>query len=307
MRWFVEKQEGTSVRVRAFAIQGLWKMTLLLVVAVAAIVTLAQDAPSVDAVSGTSIILSKSNTTATPVQLPIILYPGGPSLTLYVWAKDVKDPQGAGRWQIEFNFEANLVSVSGVTPYVTWLQSTGRTADSCPPRLAGYVIQDPLTGYGNAQVSCITLDGPPPPFGPNCANFNCTGILASFTVTPRVVTPPQTARLNFQLDDSNPIFTYLTQLADTGVVSSGTVTEPQEIPATVPNASVLLAKCADMDGNGQVTVPGDILGVILRYNWTTATPGWDPKYDLNNDGRIDVPNDILGAIFQYNLYCTQTP
>lgn len=61
--------------------------------------------------------------------------------------------------------------------------------------------------------------------------------------------------------------------------------------------------CHDLDRNGQVTVPGDILTAILAYNKPAGEPGYHPDADVNKDGAIDVPNDILQIILQYNQYC----
>jgi hypothetical protein len=76
----------------------------------------------------------------------------------------------------------------------------------------------------------------------------------------------------------------------------------------------------DVNGDGRIEVPFDILQVILAYNQGPLDqggpgPNYSPAKDrgqavgpaawnrLGPDGHIDVPNDILGVILQYNHDC----
>jgi len=76
------------------------------------------------------------------------------------------------------------------------------------------------------------------------------------------------------------------------------------------SSTIVFLGCADNspppNGDGIVDLPNDILGVILRFQMSSADPSWDPAFDLNNDGIIDLPNDILGTILQFLLPCNQS-
>ena len=290
-------------------IRNVSRVSLLLVAVAVTVVALGHDARPVTGATGTRIVISESSTSPIPVSTPFILYPNGPSVDLYVWAENIKDPFGPhrlGGFDIYFTYDNSLMSITALSPDTTFLTSTGRQASCIPPFWASsppYVqaIPNDPDGRWEGTVGCHTLDGATP-FGPVG-----TGLIGSLTLTPNpAVVPPDNSTLNFAVPiASNPLFTYLTVLIDTGGVSGETVTPPAEIAATVPTVSVLMIRCADFDGDGQVAVPGDILPLILRYAMTSSHPDWDDIYDLNGDGTIDVVNDILGAIFQYLNFCTQ--
>ena len=280
------------------------KVALLVVAAAVLTLMLGQDARPTEAAATTRFALSSSGESFQELSR-VILFPNGPSTTVYVWAVNVKDDLGVGAFQVQFKYNSSLISASNLNSNVTWLQLTTRTAqDPCLPTFSNRIVEDPVTGEGSGQVGCHTMDGGAPPLGPKCPTY-CSGAVASFTVTPLPVTPPRNTTLNFAVPSGNPLYPYYTWLLDTGMISGGTVYEPELISSTLPSVPVLIMRCADFDGSGRVDAPNDILKVMFAYQNRSSDPDWDPRHDLNGDGRIDAPNDILGAKLQYRMYCTQ--
>jgi hypothetical protein len=62
---------------------------------------------------------------------------------------------------------------------------------------------------------------------------------------------------------------------------------------------VLIAPCADFDGDGTVRI-ADVLYIIQRYRTGDLTA------DLDGDGLVRI-SDVLVAIAQYRLDCPETP
>lgn len=230
--------------------------------------------------------ISVINKTYPTQGLPFIGYRNGPDVILQIKVNNVTDPDGLAGFSIKFRYHKLIVSVAdtnndniadqdAVQPD-SFLTSSGKQS-ACSDAFLDPDQTDP--NYIWLTYSCVTLG-----LTPSAALG--TGALATIKFKPKAILGgTSTGSWETELVDN-------TQSANL-------------IPHIGTYASILITKCADMDGNGQVTVPGDILGVILRYNWNTSNPSWDPKYDLNDDGRIDVPYDILGAIYQYQMFCTR--
>ncbi len=284
------------------------KVSLLVGAVAVAVLLLAQDGRPVTATSHTRIVVTTSNTLPLVELTRLTLYPNDPPVTLYVWAVDVAHNPGVGAFQLQFEYDASVISVGAllVAPDPNWLESTGRQIFQCAPSIPDRVVVNPLTGIGQGKVGCTTLP-PPPPVGPQG-----TGLLASFTLTPLPVLPPVTTRLNFAIPcGPNDLCTNRTYLVSTQLLPDGNL---QLLPVAVPNFPVSYLSCADVGpdhgdgtyGDGMIDVPNDILQFILRYLMTSNDPGWQPRYDLDGNGSIDVPNDILSAILQYLNECWQT-
>ena len=282
----------------------------LLVVAVAVTITLVgRDARPAAGATGTSIIINTSSTSPIPLSTPILMYANGPSVDLYVWATNIKDPFGPNRlggFDVYFTYDNALVSVTALNSDIAFLEATGRQASCVPPFWASFppyvrAIPDDPDGLWEGTVGCHTLDGATP-FGPAG-----TGLIASLTVTPNpAVVPPLSTLLDFAVPNaSNPLFTYLTVLIDTGGVSGGTVNPPAEIAATVTATKISMVRCADFDASGTVDLFNDIVGVIQHFGTNEGGAGWDPIYDLDESGNIDLFNDIVGTIVQFGMACTQ--
>lgn len=265
------------------------KVWLLVSAVLMATVGLAQDARPADA-AGPQIIISRSSTSPDPIT-SLVLNPGGPSLDLYVWAKDVKGPLGAGAFQIGLSYNSWLISVNSIAKDSVWLGSTGRTVWCSPVELHPHTD----TGAGNGYVGCNTPTPPPTgSYGPSCSNNHCDGLLGRVTVQPGIV--PIATALNF---------TAKTYLMDTGW-GAVPVQEP-EVIATGFSLPVGIVKCGDHSGDGYVNLFDDILSVIMHYQERPGDPGWDPKYDLDKSGNVDLFGDILGTVIQYQKSCYQTP
>ena len=62
----------------------------------------------------------------------------------------------------------------------------------------------------------------------------------------------------------------------------------------------LSSTCYDVNGDGLVDLPNDILGVIQRFNAKWGDDNYALVYDVTGGGVIDLPNDILGTIIAFN-------
>ena len=198
---------------------------------------------------------------------------------LYVWAKHVDNATGASAFTVKATYDASLVHVDNITYSTTWLASTGRSV-YCP---LPDITENPVTGDGEAVVSCNTLL-PPPPYGPNCPS-HCDGLLAVLAFESTGTDIGSTV-LNFSPS----------VIADTPP-GGGTAVA---IPATVRSVNVVVALCADFTGpgglpDGTIRV-NDILYVVNQY--------FTPVGDLDGDGTTRV-SDILIAVNQYFATCTQ--
>ncbi len=283
------------------------RVSLLVVAVAVTVVALGHDARPATGATGTAIIISLSSTSPIPAPA-LLIYPNGPSVDLYVWAVDIKDPFGPhrlGGFNVYFTYDNALVSITALDSDIAFLQSTGRTASCIPPFWASVppfvrAIPDDPEGLWEGTVGCHTIDGATP-FGPQG-----TGLIASLTVTPNpAVVPPVITILDIAVPNTNPLFTYLTVLVDPGSVSGDTVIPPAEIPATVTATVISLVRCADFSGDGVVSLFDDIVGVIQHFGTREGEPAWDPIYDLDGSGNIDLFNDIVGTIVQFGMQCTQ--
>ena len=181
------------------------------------------------------------------------------------WAKDINNSTGASAFQVHFTYPANMLQVSAVTAETAWLGSTGRSVACNPTTLSP----------GDVTVVCTTLSAVPP-FG-----ALGSGLLVSIALESRNLVGP--ALINFS--DSKVLDTPI-QPAD-----------PSPIPVTVRSLNAYIAPCADMTGDGRVTV-ADILYVVSKFGTS------DPMADLNGDGIVTV-QDILIAVGEFGLLCTR--
>lgn len=222
-------------------------------------------------------IVSLSNTEPTPAPVTLSLYPGGPPLTLYVWAKDAHDPTGVAAFNIGFEYASNFVSVTSVQLDTAWLASTGRLV-MCPPTR---IDPSPETGVGRVIAGCSTVMGP--------AGVQGTGLLGSVTLQagaasgfPILAFPPQTFLVNRG-----------TRL--------GTIVPPVIIPSTAPVFQLVIARCADYNSDGFVAVT-DVLNSARRFGARPGSPNWNAIFDLNVNNMVDV-NDTLLSGRQFGRHC----
>lgn len=259
----------------AGTIRKVGKIWLFAAALVAATFALAQDSRPASA-SETEILVSRSN--VIPVaETVLVLFPDSAPMDLYVWATDVDDPQGVGGYNVEFEYVSWLLSVNSLAADSTWLASTGRSVWCTDP------IIDPGSGIGHGDLSCNTFS-PPPPFGPQGR-----GLLATLTVQAGSVP----ARTTLDFEDG-------TFLVNTGLASNPPV-PPAVIPATVPSVTIIIARCADYDGNGMVTL-NDIFAVAYQFGMRSTYPDWDPIYDMDENGVITL-DDIFITAFQFGRRC----
>jgi hypothetical protein len=188
------------------------------------------------------------------------------TICVRVWAQGINNSTGASAYQIHFTYPANMLTVSNATIIgeTTWLGSTGRSATCIYP----------TSVPGDITVVCTT-PGAVPPFG-----ALGDGLLASIAFESRGVVGP--ALINFS--DSYAL--------DTPISGYPTV-----IPATVRSLNTFIGPCADLTGDGRVTV-ADILAVVSKFGTHDAVA------DLNGDGVVTV-NDILIAVGEFGLLCTR--
>jgi hypothetical protein len=233
-----------------------------------------------------------------PIQAPaIIVNPDGLPRDVYIWASNVKESTGVSGFNIALQFDESLVSLAPAAGDVdgigdkTWLQSSSRQ---------GSCLRDVFPEPGRLIGLCSTFT-PPPPLGPTG-----TGLIGKFVVTPGSVM------------SSSPLQFVVPQVCPpscAGILGTYLLDTPldpddfQHIPLTLLSSSIVFLGCADNspppNGDGVIDLPNDILGVILRFQMTSADPNWSPLFDINSDGLIDLPNDILGTILQFQLPCVQ--
>jgi hypothetical protein len=323
------------MRALAGSIRRVAKVSLLASVLVLAALALAQDSRPAGAVN-TEIFFTVSPSSPSPPTNVILLRnePGMPEpneLKLYVWARKIVDPYGLGGFQVDITYDSLLMSVDDIdwdksfdvdgdgTVDDNFLETTGR---GDPPLQGGIVCSDPFvevdptTAIGRAHVSCNTLAAPPP-FGPQG-----DGPLATLTLK------AGSQRTGAPLLPPHPT---LTLTDGTFLINPGAIpkdndgdTEPDEppevIPSTLRSLQITIANCADFptatypNGDGQVTLFGDIMGVAFRFGMTDDHPDWyldkQPSgspgpwvYDLNKDGYITLFGDIMGTAMQFGRWC----
>lgn len=221
---------------------------------------------------------------ANPTRL--INYRNGSPMDVDLIVSDITDSDGLAAFTMKLSYDPQIVFIAdsdndGIAdPQAVrtwnWLGMWGKQ-QVCSN---GYIGPDETNPAKNQlTLTCLTLGTTRAPTG--------TGMLATIKFTPRDNLGATSLTLSS------------TELADN-------TQDANLIPHTTAGALISIMRCADFDGDGVVTVPGDILPVILHYNTAPSSPNWDPKYDLNGDGMIDVINDIMPAIMQYLMACQRT-
>ena len=274
------------------------KIGILAAAVVVATFGLAQR-PSAESASGTQIIFSYSS--VSPIPAPaIILTPGGSARNIYIWATGVKNTTGVSGFNLAIQYDASTLSAtppfSGDRDGIgdkTWLQSSGRQ---------GACLPDLFPEPGQIIGQCSTI-APPPPLGPTG-----NGLLGQVLLIPNseMGAASQLVLVEPEVCPPSCVGVQGTFMVDTPIDPE----DNQRIPAPLIDSTIIFLGCADNspppDGDGIVDLPNDILGVILRFQMTSAHPDWSELFDLNSDGLIDLPNDILGTILQFQLPCTQS-
>jgi hypothetical protein len=246
-----------------------WTRLVLLAAAVGFTLVLAQDARPAQTAT-TKVYISRAEAT---VQAPIVLFPNGPIEQIHVRVSDVKDPTGVSAFEVDMEFPSTLASVFQMNANLPWLSSTGRTATCSTP-----TITQTTPTIATANVSCNTL-GTAPPYGATTAG----GIkppLATLYLEPGAVSGNGLLKL-----------TTVTKLVNTPL-------DPDDIaaiPITRQNSPLVVARCADFNGDNVVSVI-DIVRLVAHFGQT------DPFYDLNNDGLVTI-GDISITIMQFGLPC----
>lgn len=77
----------------------------------------------------------------------------------------------------------------------------------------------------------------------------------------------------------------------------GSSSATHELPT---NWDPLSATCFDVNGDGVIDLPNDILGVIQRFNARWGDDNYALVYDVTGGGVIDLPNDVLGVILAHH-------
>lgn len=247
------------------------KRWLFAVAIVLATVCLAQDSRPASA-SAAEILFSRSNTS--PVWAPAVyLVPGGPSVTVYVWAKNVS--QATSGFEVDVTYDASIVSVTSVVAYKAWLELYGRSA-MCPTPLIEPVNSGDPYGPWHANAACVTIG--------TSSGTQGSGLLAALTLQ---TTAEQ------ELGISPLTLTEGTFLLDMNI------DPPGRIPVKLRSSTVRTAPCADFTEDGMVRI-GDILFVVDHYGME-GDPVADLA-DLDGDGLIRV-GDIIIAVGQYGISC----
>jgi hypothetical protein len=171
-----------------------------------------------------------------------------------------------------------VVSVGSLQVSETWLESTGRTATCTSP------IIEPNPGSPpdiyRANIGCYTPGTTP-------LGAQGGGLIASFVLTPGGTPSSSPLTLN----------NAATFLIDTTAQSA-------YIPAIKRNASVVVAECADFNGDNVVSASD--IGLMIGHFGTSGgpppSPNWDAQYDMNLDNAV-AAGDIGIVVAQFGRLC----
>ncbi len=256
---------------------------------VAVMLAVAQDRVPTNA-GNTEILPSLSGTSPT-YQSSVVLVKGGrlsvlntpcvpgiadpTALCLRIWANGVSNATGASAFQVHYQYPTNLLQVSAYCPSANcpspfpWLGSTGRSV-ACNSSFVP----------GDGTIYCNTLNAPPP-FG-----ATGSGILATIAIESQ----NQTGVATFTLASD-------TFLVDTPACAAAPCPDPAIIPGTVRSLNIVMAPCADMNGDGVVTA-ADIVYVVQKFGTS------DPLANLTGSGLVTAA-DILIVVKEFGYACTR--
>ena len=180
---------------------------------------------------------------------------------------------------------------------------------------------DVSVAQGLYGVQCTM--SPVPTITRTCFDVTGDGIIGiedTSAVTQKVGAKAGDANYNpsYDIDNDNNIGSDDVQLVVSQYFKTcsqpGATTTTITITTTVPATTTTMTSagtasvCADVDGNGIITI-NDISAVVQKSGAEASkypTSGYIPKYDLNNDGKIDSA-DASVAQGQYNSICTMSP
>lgn len=173
---------------------------------------------------------------------------------------------GLGSYQTTVTFDNTKLQYVGATngPFLT---STGRPL---------FVPCNPVTTATTVSFTCSTTGQIP--LGPSG-----TGNLVNLRFKPLVSGPGGSTTLS-----------HTTTVVDI---------QGDTIDHVNTNGDVLFSTCADVSGNGVVTI-SDVLEIVLRVGQTSSSQGWDPKYDLAPPSGAITISDALYALAEVGQFCT---
>lgn len=291
-------------------VRSTWRVCLLLAAVFAVTVILAQESRPA-AAAGSQVFFSKVNTAPTKVT-SVIIQPSTGYKSYYIWGKDLKGTYGAGYMQLDIRYISYLLHTGSLAEgdpfdgllYSGWLGTTGRS-DQCGLPL----IINGISGAGQAQIICDTLGAPmrppPPPWGPLG-----TTIIGSLTIRPGTVLGTTTVAFE-------PVETWIKDTGEAVDNNADTIVdqviEPANIPLTVSDLTVVIARCGNVDldpvypplGGGAVDID-DIFVEAAKFGQTTYHPTWDPMFDMDGNGAVGI-DDIFLIVLMYSTYCMPTP
>jgi hypothetical protein len=184
---------------------------------------------------------------------------------------DGTQPCGMGAYQITIQWDASRLAYVG-HQQGAWLTTSGRTlsANPCP-----FVV-----GANQLVFSCST-DGTLP------LGVEGGGTLLTVTFDPLAAVGVTTQ------------VTMTSQLADI---------RGRVLAHTDSNTNVTFRRCADVSGNGAVSLQ-DVGQVLAKVGTTGGPPpssGWDPKFDLNQNNAVTL-SDVGYALAQVGQSCVFIP
>ena len=271
----------------------------VLVVAVA-VLALGRDAQPASATEPTRILFSTSNFTPIELNPGIIMFPGGPPLTLYVWAENVVSERGAGSFQLNFDYISWLLHADSMEADADWLSVNQTQVITCA---SAVITEDLITGQGNALTGCTRLGAPSEPPAPPWGALG-TGILGAISISPGTALTAKTTltmTIGTWLDDTGGVYD------EDGDTVLDTEVLPQDIPVKLLSLSIMITPCADFTGatpgvpDGIVTVI-DILYEASKFGARSSDPDWNPDWDMDLDEFVTIP-DILTVARQFGRGC----
>lgn len=206
----------------------------------------------------------------------IVLFVNGPTEQVHVRVRDVDEPTGISAFEVDVQVPNHLVDIIFMNHNLTWLESTGRTATCTNP-----VQTDTSPTITTANFSCNTFNAPPP-YGPTTASGSQAPALATLYLEPGIVAGSTQLR-----------FTTLTKLVNTPSNPDNLAA----IPLTRQPATIVVARCADFNGD-QVVSTIDIVRQVGQFGTSNSF------YDLTQDGVVSI-SDITISVAQFGMHCPE--
>lgn len=226
------------------------------------------------------------NATGAAQPATIIAIPGGRYFTARFMVADFDDSNGLAGFDFSLTYDRRFfyipafwqiyyaVPQPGMVTVGPFLGNTGKPIECSAPRIEE-VANKPY--FESLYFTCVNLGPTPGPTG--------FGTLVN---------------IQFLTADRQQYGQITTIDLETSTLANSTA-DPVEVPNTQIAATIQFAKCADLDGNGIVSI-ADISRIVGLYGTTPSSPNWDERADLNYSNSVSTA-DITIAVSEYQKTC----